>query len=348
MKHASSAFLCAALAAAALAAPALATGFYPGYDPDPDRPSRLTVAPGAILSLSGSVRETFRSFYAATGQHEKQALAESYDFDDFNVDPPYFTLGLNYDRRGQFFGFRANAAFFSLSSHATAKRDYYLGIEDSISYKGRKYDHLKIPKDKDFSLSLDGTVMDFVFDFTPFTFFFGDDVRLSPSLDLGLALAGGRYEIDAGSPQGVYVYQNPPVDFVVGGTSSSFVGAPAPVIGGGLTLRVGEPELDDVVWTTRLNVDGFSYHGSTSVFSSSRSKNADLKLLVVSAETSWLFPLQSGNQLSIGARIRHFSIDGDITSKPKDVASIIAARERFDKSLDFDLLLGEFFIGLAF
>ena len=348
MKHAFSALVCAALAAAALAVPALATGFYPGYDPDPDHPNRLTVSPGAILSLSGSVRETFRSFYAATGQNEKQALAESYDLGDFNVDPPYFTLGLNYDRRGQFFGFRANASFFSLSSHATAKRDYYLGVEDSISYKGRKYDHLKIPKGKDFSLELVGTAMDFVFDFTPFTFFFGDDIRLSPCIDLGLAVAGGRYEIDAGSPTGVAVYQNPPVDFVVGGTSSSFVGAPAPVIGGGLSLRVGDPELEDIVWTSRVNVDGFSYNGSTSFFSSSRSKNADLDFLVVTAETSWLFPLDSGNQLSFGGRLRYMSLEGDITSKKKDVASIIAARERFDKSIDFDILFVELFVGLAF
>ena len=199
-----------------------------------------------------------------------------------------------------------------------------------------------------FSLSLDGTIMDFVFDFTPFTFFFGDDVRLSPSIDLGLALAGGRYEIDAGSPTGTTVYQNPPVDFVVGGTSSSIVGAPAPVIGGGLTLRVGEPELDDIVWTSRLNVDGFSYSGSTSVFSSSRSKHADLDFLVVSAETSWLFPLESGNQFTVGARLRYYSLEGEIKSKKKDVASVIAARERFDKSIDFDILLGEIFIGLAF
>ncbi len=348
MKHAFSVPVCAAIAAAALVSSAFATGFYPGYDPDPDRTSRLTVAPGALLSISGSVRETFRSFYAATGQHEKQALAESYSLGDFNVDPPYLTLGIQYDRRGQYFGFRGNAAFFSLSSHATAKRDYYLGIEDSISYKGHKYDHLKIPKGEDFSLSLAGTVMDFIFDFTPFTFFFGDDVRLSPSLDLGLALAGGRYEIDAGSPKGVTVYQNPPVDFVVGGTSSSIVGAPAPVIGGGLTLRVGDPDNDDIVWLSRVNIDGFKYEGSTSLFSSSRSKNADITFLVISAETSWLIPLESGNQFTFGVRIRHFSVEGDIKSKAKDVASVIAARERFDKSIDFDLLLGEIFVGLAF
>lgn len=348
MKHALSLFACAAMAAAALASSALATGFYPGYDPDPDRPCRLTIAPGALLSISGSVRETFRSYYEATGQHEKQALAESYGVGDFDIDPPYLTLGIQYDRRGQYFGFRGNAAFLSFSAHATAKRDYYLGIEDSVSYKGRKYDHMKIPAGKDFSISFAGTVMDFIFDFTPFTFFFGDDIRLSPSLDLGLALAGGRYEIEAGSPTGVTVYQNPPVDFVVGGCSSSLVGAPAPVIGGGLTLRVGDQDNDDIVWLSRLNIDGFKYEGSTSFFSSSRSKHADVTFLVVSAETSWLFPLESGNQFTVGLRLRHFSLEGDITSKAKDVASVIAAHERFDKSIDFGILLGEIFVGMAF
>ena len=356
MKHtagSSSSFIsrvCLACAVAALAAvpsPARA-GLSWGTGVPEDRNSCLSVSYGAVASASGRINETFRAYYAATGQDSKQALAESWDLKDFGFDAPWSTIGFHYEHCWKYVSFRFDLAMFDLDASARAKRDYYIGLEDDVSYGGRSYDHMKIPDGSKFSSEFSGGMGSAVFAITPLTVAFSDTLKLVPELDLGIVGAGGKWKIDAGKARGTDVYQNPPVDFVVGGSSSSFIGAGAPFAGVGLELRVGSD--DYVQWVTRGSAGFFSYSGSTKPFTSSshREKDLDIDLFSLALDTALVLPMDESTCFLVGARAQFLSIDGSIKSKERDAASIIAARERFDKDVDVDLLVVQLYAGITF
>ena len=181
-------------------------------------------------------------------------------------------------------------------------------------------------------------------------FFYGgnDDLRLTPSLDLGLVLFAGQFKIDDGSPRGSTVYQNPPVDFVIGGSSDMFIGGGAPKIGVGATFVKG---LDgDPQWISHVDLGYFSYDGSTKPFTSSghREKELDISMFSIGAETGFVLPLSDSLALTGGLRLQFLSLEGEIRSKQKDTAKIIAARERFDKSVDFSMTTAMVYLGLTY
>ena len=305
---------------------------------------------GAITTIKGTIDETFRAFYAATGQDYKQALAESYDLSDFGVDGPYQTIGFHYDHVWKSWAFKWDMLFFDISTEARAKRDYYIGVGKDISYNGRKYDHLMVPKGDDFSIDLFGAMTDIMFSYAPITFFYGEneDMRLIPSLDLGLVFFGGQFEIDDGNPRGTTVYQNPPVNFVIGGKSESFIGGGAPKVGGGATFikgRDGDPQ-----WVSNVNLGYFAYDGSTKLFTSSnhREKELDVNMFTLGAETGFVLPLGDAVALTGGLRLQFLSLTGEIRSKDKSQAEVIAARERFDKSVDFTITTAMVYLGLMY
>ena len=332
------------LAASSAAQGQVVAGSLPSYNRD----SEWRASVGAIASVSGTIKETFRAFYAATGQDSKQSMADSYKLSDFGVDTPYYTLGAQYGCQWDYFAFHWDFSFFDISADAKAKRNYYLGVGSDISYHGRKYDHLQIPKGQKFSLDFLGGMMDFTFSITPFSLIFDESIKLTPSLDLGLVLIGGQYEIDAGSPRGTTVYQNPPVDFVIGGSSDSWIGAAAPRIGVGSELRIIYE--NDVEWVTRGGLGYFSYDGSTKPFTSAghRKKEIDISIFSLMIDSGFVFPLDDDSALTLGGRVQYLSIDAEIKSKEKDTASIIAARERFDKSADLSMLTLMVYVGYTY
>lgn len=304
---------------------------------------------GMIVSIDGSVDETFRAFYKATGQDYKQSLAESYDLGDFGVNGPYTALGCHYDHTWQSWSFKWDMFFFDINSDTVAKRDYYIGVGDKIGYNGRSYDHLKIPKGDEFSIALFGAMSDVMFSYAPITFYYTDSFsRLTPSLDLGLVLFGGSFDVDDGAPRGSTVYQNPPVDFVIGGDSSTFIGGGAPKIGLGLTYAV-ELE-DDMEWVSHIDLGYFSYEGSTKFLSGNgdRAKDLDISMLSLNAESGFDIPISEDVVVSLGLRIQFLRISGDVRSKETDTEKIIAARERFDKSVDFNMTTVMGYIGLTY
>ncbi len=313
-----------------------------------ERDSRWTFSAGAVLDLKGTVEELTRPYYTASGQAYKQSLAESYTLDDFGVDGAYPMFGLGYSKRWNYFGFKWNISALTVSSDAVALRDYYLGIGKAIRVNGVPYDHLMIPEGTPFSMDFTGLMTDFTFSFTPISLTLGENFRLTPSLDFGLVGVGGFYDIDAGEPRGTTVYQNPPVNFVIGGQSKSAIGIAAPQIGGGLEMRVG-PD-DGLQWVTSVGVAVFVYDGRTDVFTSAdhRKKNADITFLTGTAETGLLFPLSEGRAFTIGGRIQYISFEGDITSAATSEEEILRDRERFDKRVDFEVITAMLTIGYCF
>lgn len=334
-----------ALVAAALATTPSAWGGVVGGVPENRRGSQLRAEGGALLDVSGTVNETFRAYYAATGRDQDQAKRESYDLDDFGIDRPYASFGLQYGHQGEVFGVRLELLYMGISADATAKRDYYVGLMDDVKYRGVNYEHMKIPKGCDFSTDFTGGMGDVMLTFSPFTLE-GDAVQFTPGVELGLVGIAGNYELDAGPATGTAVYQNPPVHFVVGGKSSSTVGIAAPMIGANATLTLGR--LEGTRWETRGNFDVFAYDGSSKPFSSAREKDLDITFMSAGLESSLLFPLSDGTELEIGAAVRMMNLDGSIKAKEKKKEKIIQAHERFDKDIDFDLMTGLLFIGFRF
>ena len=257
-------------------------------------------------------------------------------------------MGLRYEKQWTFWNFRWDLVRLSLDASATAKRNYYLGVGDDIHYGGRSYDHLKIPKGSRFSLDFDGFLTSGAFALTPFTFWLGEELSFTPELDAGLVLVLGKYKIDAGKARGTAVYQNPPVDFVVGGSSDSFIGAGAPMIGFGGELRLGAE--DWIQWIFRANLGYFSYSGSTKPFTSSghRAKDLDLDYFSLTFDAAVDLPMTETTCLELGARLQYMDIAAEIKSKEKDDAAIVAARERFDKKADFDAVSLLFYAGVTF
>lgn len=302
---------------------------------------------GNVSSLSGNVNETFRAFYAATGQDSKQSLAESYDLNDFGIDCPYFSWGLQCEQKHKYWGYKWDLSILNLSANAKASRDYYIGVGEDIVYQDVAYDHLKITAGSEFDIDLLIGMTDIMFSFTPFTFFYGggDNVKLTPSLDLGLVLFGGKLDIDAGATVGITTYQNPPIDFAVGGEASTSFIAGAPKIGLGADLRIG-PD-DGFQFVLHGDVGFFAYDGSTKPFTgnSHREKNIDATYLACTGEAGVAIPFNNGTALTAGLRLQVISLEGSIESKEKDPDKIIAARERFDKEVDFSMTSLMFFIG---
>ena len=303
---------------------------------------------GAFLAIDGKVDETFRSLYAAVGEDYKQALAESYDLDDFGVDPPYWTVGIAFERQWKMFAFRWDLHYLAFSTDTTAVRDYYVGLfGDKISYNGRKYDHMMIPKGRKFSADFSGALTDLLFSFTPFTLAINERVRLAPFVELGAAFAGGNFKLDAGETTGTTVYQNPPVNFAVGGNSSSFLGIGAPMGGLGAKLEVGDAYATR--WFLAGRFDAFTYKGSSKLFTSSshRDKKLDITFLDISAETGFIRPWRDKEWI-FGVRYQLLDLSGSIKSKASTKEEIIAARERFDKDVDFSTSAVTVFAGLKF
>lgn len=314
-----------------------------------NKDSQWRLYAGSILSMDGKVDETFRAFYAATGQDYKQALAESYDLGDFNIDGPYTTIGFHYDCAWKYWAFRWDMMFFDIKSDAVAPRNFYIGLGKDISYGGRDYDHLMIARGDHFSIDLFGAMSDLMFSFTPITFFYCDDyIKFTPSIDIGLVLFGGQFEIDDGAPRGTTVYQNPPVDFVIGGKSSMFIGGGAPKIGLGGNVIVGDEGV--LQWANHLDLGYFSYDGSTKLFTGNghREKDLEMSMFSINAETGLIIPLSDSKSLTTGIRLQFLDLSGEIKSKQKDSAKVIAARERFDKSVEFNMITAMFYIGLTY
>ena len=319
-----------------------------GHPIPEDRDAKWALSYGSLLDVSGHVDETFRAYYKASGQNWKQSLAESYSLDDFGVDPPYSTIGLHYEKQWNWWAFRWDLVRLALDASANAKRDYYLGVGDDIRYGGKSYDHLKIPSGSRFEVDFDGFLTSGLFALTPFTLWIDDGLSFTPELDAGLVLVVGKYKVDAGKARGTAVYQNPPVDFVVGGSSDSLIGAGAPMIGVGGELRLG-PE-DWIQWIFRANLGYFSYSGSTKFFTSSshRAKDLDLDYFSLSFDAAVLLPMTEHTCLELGARLQYMDLSAEIKSKERDDAAIVAARERFDQSADFDAVSVLLYAGLTF
>jgi len=58
--------------------------------------------------------------------------------------------------------------------------------------------------------------------------------------------------------------------------------------------------------------------------------------------------LAEGRALSVGGRVQFMNFEGDITSDATNEADILSRRERFDKSVEFEVLIAMLTVGFNF
>ena len=58
--------------------------------------------------------------------------------------------------------------------------------------------------------------------------------------------------------------------------------------------------------------------------------------------------LDDDRALTLGGRLEFLSIDAEVKSKERDAASIIAARERFNKSADLSMVMVMAYLGITY
>ncbi len=299
-----------------------------------NRTQNFRVLVGAVLSFEGGVEETTRKLYDVNGRSFSQADAESFNTSDFDMKGPYGGIGFSLDMAWNFFRMEIDSLFLAPSISTTAKRDYYLTVGDDIQYNGGSYDHLMIPEGTPFKADVMGNMTEINFSLVPVGFQLGEAFVINPSLDFGVLLFGGTYDIDAGETTGVTPYQNPPEDFAVGGSSSGFIGMGTPQWGPGVTMRVGRP--GGVNLDLRAHYLFFTYNGSTSFLTTAdhRDKDLDFDHRNVRLRAQLEFPMRRA-AWNIGIQAQFIDTEGSMESSATDPEEILANRERFDKDFTF-------------
>lgn len=312
------------------------------------RDKRLTVTLGSVRNMEAMVEETTRKLYDVTGSYWKQDDAETYDLNDFGIGDGHESVGFEFENNGEFFTFMWAAQLFSMSAETTARRNYYIGVGDGIEFNGSRYTNMRIPAGTDFTIDLIGCQSDLRCLFTPFTVKPSEYFRFSPWLNLSLMVFLGQYDIDAGPPTGTYVYMNPPETFVVGGSSSGFMGLGLPEVGGGGELRIGNPGGLEVV--IQGNYAVCDLKGSTKFLTSSRhrEKNAEITHDNIFGRAMIELPFGEGRAFTVGAQYQQIDSEALITSQSTDPDEILANQERFDKYVRFHMETMMVIFGVTF
>ncbi len=312
------------------------------------RNSRLQLSIGQVRQLDVLVEETTRAFYDVTGREADQERAQTFDGSDFNMEDGYLTLGLKWENARKYFTWQAETALMNPSTEAVARRNYYIGIGRSVDYEGKSYDNMLIPEGDEFEVSVLGGTLELRSQFTPFTLRLGDNLRIIPWAELGIFTFMGNYKLDAGEPRGSTVYQNPPVDFVIGGRTRGFAGMGLPEWGGGGEIRLGSD--DGASLSLRGSYTVCEYSGGTRFFTSSshREKSIDLSHRNVRLQAHVELPTVSGRAWLLGARYQKIKSAALIESTGETAEEIIERRERFDKQVEFAYESFEFLAGFTF
>jgi hypothetical protein len=301
---------------------------------------------GAAFHFKGNVEETERKFYTRQGDPVSKQGQEKYDLSDFETDDLFGLAGLSVSAAWPWFRLQLDSVFMNPSIEATARRDYYLTLNDSISFLGRDYDHFMIPEGTRFDADFTGNMTELTLMFVPLSVQ-DDALEITPSLELGVLALGGRYEIDAGVSHGVTTYQYPPEQFVIGGHAEDWAGIGVPQWGGGVEVRLGAA--DRIHLDLQAHYLFCLYNGGTSVFTTAKHRNKDLDLdhrnLRLRAELR--FPSEK-RTWTVGVQAQFIETDGTLESSETDPKKIAVAPERFDKVFAFELSTVLATVGVAF
>lgn len=305
----------------------------------------VNLSGGKVVKIEGSVEETIRPYYQLIGQ---DTPGESYSLSDLGLDGKKAVFGLGIEQRWKYITLEVGGFYYNPTSDTTALRDYYLGISDEIEYQGEKYDYMMIPEGQHFTADLKSVFCEFDILVTPVTIVPSSELEFIPFLYLGIAGVFGKYNLDAGPPTGVTVYEDPPRDYVIGGQTESWTGAGVPGIGLGGEIRIGPPDGFRLVLEGRYVL--FRYDGSTDYIPISirHEKDIDLDYDSYEGKIQLEFPLSDKLDMVFGVAYEYVKIDGDATATDKSPEEIEEEREKYDKKIYFELSELQGFAGLKF
>lgn len=317
-----------------------------------DRPSAIIGGTiGNLVSLEGSVRETSRPFYDITEPEKNIQFAESYTLEELGFDGGYSTFGLTFEKAWRFFTFQGHFIYLNPSVSSQAIRDYYIGVEE-VTFAGKEYDYLTIPKGTPFQADLEGGLLGMRGLVTPISLTLGPSLEITPSLCLGLQTFFSVFEIDAGPAQGVMLYEIPPREYVICGRGKGWNALALPELGisgelrwKGRQGRTRGPELALQGYVATLD-----FAGSTEDFgiSSRNEKVLDVGYEHYEARVLVGLPAFRSADLILGAAFEQMEARAQALAKERSEEEIRARREKFNKDIRLDFSTVSVILGLRF
>lgn len=313
---------------------------------DQERRTRWTVFGGGSSPIEGGVHETERPLNDVRDQETPEA-PESFTFDELGLEESDSTWGLHFEHQWRWVTLFVNGTWMEASASATAPRDLFIGVKE-VRFEGAEYDYQRIPAGAPYDADLDLFTANFRLAVTPFTLNAGGAVEFVPWVSVGLFTLAGTFDVDAGPATGVELYEFPPRQYVVGGSSQGEAAALAPEfgIGGELTFWLGE--------RARLVVQGtygFSdISASTSDLGVSSRNEKDISLDFRSIDARALVEIRLGRRthLLLGVEYRSAEIDALSEAKDRPVDEVFELQEKFNKNVDLSIDNTVLSVGLRF
>lgn len=300
---------------------------------EPDSRWRLTFNVGARSPIEGRVEETVRPFDDVREEGDPQA-PESFSFDELGLSESDSTYGLSLEYQWKWVTLFIDSTFMEATATGSAPRDLFLGVKE-IRFGGQTYEYQQIPEGSAYEGFLDMLIINARTAFTPVTLNAGGNAEFVPWVFVGLFTLAGQFDIDAGPALGVIPYENPPRNYVIGGSSDGDAVAATPEIGlgGELTFRTGERSR----LTFQGNVGFLELSASTGDFgiSSRNEKDIDLDYTTYDARVYYEFPMTDGADFLVGLRYYYVDIDALSEAQDRTPEEIAELREKFNKQVDF-------------
>jgi len=317
----------------------------------PERNFTFGLSFGRISSLDGSVEETKRAYTDADAPTDDyDHYLENYTLSDLGFKDSYGKLGLFMEKRWKYITFQLDAAYIHPTSEATARRDYYIGVEE-IEYEGKNYEYMKISEGTRFEGDVQGMEATLGILITPFSVT-GDSVSMTPWIHLGLMGMFGNYEIDAGPATDLVKYEHHEHDYVVGGKGSGTAGLAVPEIGlgGELRLKLGSVRNGSVHLVLHGEYNIFSWSGGTDTFgvSARNEKEIDISYSRYKCGVSLEIPFSAKANLVMAIVYQAMDADATLEAKDRTKEEQLELVEKYDKKVDFSSSQLSGMVGIQF
>jgi hypothetical protein len=300
---------------------------------EPGSRARISFNVGEKSPISGGVQETFRPFDEFREEGSPQE-PESFTFAELGLSESESTYGLSFEYQWKWVTLFIDATYMDADVTGVAPRDLFIGVK-SIQFEGREYEYQAIPEGTSYEGTIDFLALSTRMAITPVTVNAGGDAEFVPWIMVGLFTLGGDISVDAGPATGIQLYENPPREYVVGGSGSGDAVAVAPEIGIGGELKFRTGERARLLF--RGNYSFFEFSGSTGDLgvSARNEKDIDLSYNALDLSASYEFPMSKGAKFVIGAHFRSTDASGSVTAEEATPEEVVERREKFNKNVDF-------------
>lgn len=342
-----------ALAASSLLVPVVSFADFvtSGRPVDPEKSLSLRAQVGQVSEIKGSVTETSRRLFELQGRDPSTYKTLSYSFEELGLTESDITYGVSLEKNWRYFTFRSDFSYMQASASGVPPRDFFIGV-DKIYYKGQKYEYMKLEDNVPYDASLDAAIIDLRLQYTPFTLGEEYTIAFTPMLQVGLFGLAGTFEADQGPALRTQIYENPPHEYVVGGHGEGTLAGFAPSIGFGGELRfwLGRNDFGDREIAVQGTYAIFKFNGSSQTLgiNARNDKDLDVDYSMIDLRVQYSHPLSAAVDLLFGAEFKSVSTEASSKSKAKTLAEAEINREKFDKDIDMDLTMFNFFAGIRF